>query len=174
MFTCQTLLVLNQHRTMHHSSPRSPWQQNLCLSGSETARERASFKYSSAGAPVDGCPLMLICFRFPQLDALSHECAWTFAEAGQVSGLAGTRIPAAPHMFTFLCPHPSAPSYSSTRESLSQYVEGGAGQGPRAQSASVKGCLLFVGSWLLSSPSPLPFPLSLLNLWRLHMLGISG
>lgn len=99
MFTCQTLLVLNQHRTMHHSSPRSPWQQNLCLSGSETARERASFKYSSAGAPVDGCPLMLICFRFPQLDALSHECAWTFAEAGQVSGLAGTRIPAAPHVY---------------------------------------------------------------------------
>lgn len=46
--------------------------------------------------------------------------------------------------------------HAGMRESLTLYVEGGVGQGPRAQSGSVKDCLLCLGSWL--QPSSLSYP----------------
>lgn len=118
-------------------------------------QQDSALALTSVPTPDDGCRMVLICFRFPQVDVLSHECTWTSAETGQVSVLSGAHIPA-PRMFAFLHPERSGPDSSFTRESLSQCMEGGAGQGPRAQSASVQPCLLFVGSWLLSSPSPPP------------------
>ena len=69
--------------------------------------------------------------------------------------------------------------HTGARESLTQCVEGGVGQGPRAQSSSVENCLLCLGSWLqppsMPHTSPLP-PFSTLPLspWLVHMLRISG
>lgn len=51
--------------------------------------------------------------------------------------------------------------HAGMRESLTLYVEGGVGQGPRAQSGSVKDCLLCLGSWL--QPSSLSYPPTLLS-----------
>lgn len=111
--------------------------------------------------PTFSCPrvrLLLTPFlirppRSPQADALNHECPRAVAAAGQVSGThSHSHSCCASRVYISVL---ADPSYSFTRESLNQYVEGGLGQGPRAQSASVRSCLLFAGSWP-SSPSPHP------------------
>ncbi|KAM7396809.1 hypothetical protein PAMP_019820 [Pampus punctatissimus] len=80
---------------------------------------------------------------------LNHECPGTSVEASQ---LIISRV---------------IPSYCQrgVRESLTQCVEGGVGQGPRAQSGSVENCLLCLGFLAPASlhaphPPPSPFPLS--------------
>lgn len=103
-----------------------------------------------------------------QVDALNHERPGTSVEAGQVSI---AHILASPDIFTFLCVIPHY-CHTGARESLTQCVEGGVCQGPRAQSGSVESCLLCLGSWL-QPPSMPHTPLSLFHSLSLSLPGWS-
>ena len=102
-------------------------------------------------------------FLFLQVDALNHECPGTSVEASQVS-VEHSCFPFAYLPFcelTYQILQIYCPTVAD--ESLIQHVEGGVGQGPWAQSASVENCLLCLGSWLHPPSMPPLLPLSLLH-----------